>query len=35
VPEKRRWRGTLIRNGNDWQLSAQSPPGTFPPEPGS
>lgn len=33
VPEKRRWRGTLVRDGNDWKLSAQSPPGTFPPEP--
>ncbi|MBN9546493.1 MAG: hypothetical protein J0I19_13555 [Alphaproteobacteria bacterium] len=36
VPEKRRWRGTLVRSADGWQLSAQSPPGTFPPEqPGS
>lgn len=35
IPQKRRWRGTLVRNGESWQLSAQSPPGTFPPAPAS
>jgi hypothetical protein len=35
VPEKRRWRGTLVRDKDGWKLSAQSPPGTFPPQPAS
>jgi len=30
VPEKRQWRGTLVREGGNWKLSAKSPPGTFP-----